>query len=219
MSENSFDDKKSKINHTDSARQLEPETGARPENATKSHIDIINKKLLTSKIASSVQERLTRLIASHQSVFASSDDDIGKFTATDGGLSTVSFHLKEKTKVCYAIPRRVPHGRRRWLEERLEQLEKTGIIEEVTHSNEVLHVSPVVIVPKKNNKFRMAIDYRELNSNLQLETMPLPNVKDCVEKLARKRFFSALDLLSAYHQLELSEETKLLCFLSIAQRV
>ena len=103
-----------------------------------------------------------------------SDTDLGKFKATDNGPSVVSFHLKDPTKICYAVPRRVAHGRRKWLEEHLEKLQRAGIIEEVTHSNDILHVSPVIIVPKKNNKFRMAVDYRELNKNLKIETMPLP---------------------------------------------
>ena len=46
------------------------------------------------------------------------------------------------------------------MEDKLRSLESVGIIEEVTHIDGILHVSPVVIVPKKNNKFRMAVDYR-----------------------------------------------------------
>ena len=49
--------------------------------------------------------------------------------------------------------------------------------------------------------------------------MPLPNVKDWIEKLAKKKVFSALDLASAFHQLELCEKTKLMCgFVTFGQR-
>ena len=89
-----------KINHP-LERQLVPkiETDASPTNAIESHIDIIKGKLEMPSLAPRVQERLERLITEYQSVFASSDDDIGKFTATDGGPSTVSFHLKDKSKI------------------------------------------------------------------------------------------------------------------------
>ena len=113
----------------------------------------------------------------------------------------------------------MPYGRRAWLEDKLRSLESAGIIEEMTHVDGILHVSPVVIVPKKNNKFRMAVDYRKLNENLKVETMPLPNIRDCIEKLSKKTYFTALDITCAFHQLELCEETKkMLAFVTLGKR-
>ena len=146
------------------------------------------------------------------------DHDLGRFRATDGGPSTVTFHLKDETKACYSIPRRGPYGRREWLTNKLKNIEDAKIIEEVTHSDQILHVSPVIIVPKKSNKYRMAIDYRQHNENLY-ETMPLPNLKDCIEKLSKMKYFTALDITSAFHQIELCESTKLLlAFVTLGKR-
>ena len=159
------------------------------------------------------------LLLNFDDIFSKSDEDLGKFCATDGGPSTVTFHLKDPSNICYSVPRRVPYGRRVWLEDKLRSLENAGIIKEVTHVDGILHVSPVVIVPKKNNKFRMAVDYRKLNENLKFETMPLPNIKDCIEKLSKKTFFTALDITSAFHQLELCEETKkMTAFVTLGKR-
>ena len=55
----------------------------------------------------------------YENIFAKSEADLGEFGATDGGPSVVSFHLKDPNKICYAVPRRVAHGRRKWLEEHL----------------------------------------------------------------------------------------------------
>ena len=162
---------------------------------------------------------IQNLLSKYDDVFSKHDDDLGRFRATDGGPSTVTFHLKDETKVCYSIPRRVPYGRREWLTNKLKNLEDAKIIEEVTHSDNILHVSPVVIVPKKNNKYRMAVDYRQQNENLKYETMPLPNVKDCIEKLSKMNYFTALDITSAFHQIELCESTKLLmAFVTLGKR-
>ena len=159
------------------------------------------------------------LLEKYKDTFSQSEYDLGKFISRDGGPTTVSFHLKDPSKICYTVPRRVPHGRRSWLESKLKSLENAGIIEEVSHVDGILHVSPVVIIPKKNNKFRMAVDYRKLNENLKLETMPLPNIKDCIEKLARKKYFTALDLQSAFYQLELCPETKkMTAFVTLGKR-
>ena len=54
----------------------------------------------------------------------------------------------------------------------------------------------------------MAVDYRELNKNLRPSTFPLPHVKDSIEKLSSKKYFTALDITSAFNQLKLAEETK-----------
>ena len=159
------------------------------------------------------------LLQKYNDIFSLSDNDLGLFRACDDGPSTVTFHLKDPTKVCYSIPRRVPYGRREWLEQKLEDLEQADIIKEVTYGDDIIHTSPIVIVPKKHGKFRMAVDYRILNENLKLETMPLPNVKECIEKLSGMRFFTALDITSAFHQLELCDNTKrLMAFVTLGRR-
>jgi len=35
-------------------------------------------------------------------------------------------------------------------------------------------VSPLVVVPKKNGKWRICVDYRELNKETQKDHFPLP---------------------------------------------
>ena len=84
-----IDDNCSKINHP-CERQLEHfETGASPKNAIERHIDIIKRKLTIPTLSSSVNERLNRLTETNESVFASSNADMGNFVSTDEGSSTV----------------------------------------------------------------------------------------------------------------------------------
>ena len=65
----------------------------------------------------------------------------------------------------------------------------------------------------------MAVDYRELNKNLKIATHPLPSVKDAIESLGNKRYFSSLDITSAFNQLELDEKTKRYCgFVTLQKR-
>ena len=159
------------------------------------------------------------LLTLFENLFSKNEDDIGLFRATDGGTSKVHFEVRDHTHVVYSTPRRIPYARRDWLKQKLEHWCRTGLIQEVTNEDEIVHVSPVLIVPKKNNRYRMAVDYRELNKNLKPATCPLPNVKDCIEKLGKKKFFSALDLSSAFNQLELTDETKRLCgFVTLGKR-
>ena len=65
----------------------------------------------------------------------------------------------------------------------------------------------------------MAVDYRQLSDNLRPATCSFPNTKNCLESLAKKWIFSALDITSAFNQLELDEETKLLAgFATLGRR-
>ena len=54
----------------------------------------------------------------------------------------------------------------------------------------------------------MATDYRELNKNLKPATHPLPNIRDCVETLAGRTIFSALDVKSASIKLNFAKKQK-----------
>jgi hypothetical protein len=60
-------------------------------------------------------------------------------------------------------------------------------------------VSPLVIVPKKNGKWRVCVDYRALNKVTQKDHFPLPFIDQVLDKLSRKKFFSFLDGFSGYN--------------------
>jgi len=66
-------------------------------------------------------DHLRRLLRSFIDIFSNDDDDIGLFRASDGGPSQITLHLKDTTKICYSVPRRVPYGRREWLRNNLQK--------------------------------------------------------------------------------------------------
>ena len=94
------------------------------------------------------------LLRRNKAVFSRQDEDLGCFRSTDGGPSRVTFAVRDPTIFNHSIPRRVPFERRKWLSDKLKAMEKNGIIEEVKYTNKSLQVSPIVIVPKKQGKFR-----------------------------------------------------------------
>ncbi|GJY33813.1 putative reverse transcriptase domain-containing protein [Tanacetum coccineum] len=62
-----------------------------------------------------------------------------------------------------------------------------------------------LFVKKKDESFRMCIDYWELNK-LGVERYPLPRIEDLFDQLQGSSVYSKIDLRSGYHQLRVREE-------------
>lgn len=63
--------------------------------------------------------------------------------------------------------------------------------------------STILMVPKKNGKWRMCVDYRKLNTLIKKNAWPLPYINDILNQLKVANFVSSIDLVSGYHQIEM----------------
>ena len=60
----------------------------------------------------------------------------------------------------------------------------------------------VVVTKNEEQKKRMAIDYSQaINAYTQLDIYPLPLMDEFINKIARHKVFSTVDLKSAHHQI------------------
>ncbi|GKE29937.1 putative reverse transcriptase domain-containing protein, partial [Tanacetum coccineum] len=64
----------------------------------------------------------------------------------------------------------------------------------------------VLFVKKKDESFRMCIDYRELNKLMVKNRYPLPRIDDLFDQLQGSGVYSKIDLRSGYHQLRFHEQ-------------
>lgn len=66
--------------------------------------------------------------------------------------------------------------------------------------------APILFVQKKDGTLRMVIDYRALNKLTVKNRYPLPRIDDLLGNLQGASIFSSLDLMSGYHQIQISDE-------------
>ncbi len=59
--------------------------------------------------------------------------------------------------------------------------------------------SSILFVPKPDGTWRMCIDYRKLNAITEDDMYKLPNINDIFARIRNKKYFSSIDLKSAYH--------------------
>lgn len=67
-------------------------------------------------------------------------------------------------------------------------------------------MSPLAIVPKNNGKWRIYVDYRELNKATQKDHFPLPFIDRVLDNLSGKKKISFLDGFSVYNQIQITSE-------------
>ncbi|KAH3901663.1 uncharacterized protein SCDLUD_001433 [Saccharomycodes ludwigii] len=86
----------------------------------------------------------------------------------------------------------------------LEDLIKKGFVSE---SNAACG-APIILVRKKDQTWRLVVDYRELNKGIVNESFPIPSITELFAKVGDAKVFTTLDLHSGYHQLRLNEKSK-----------
>ena len=65
--------------------------------------------------------------------------------------------------------------------------------------------SPVLFVQKKNGDLRFCIDYRKLNDITIKNRYPLPLISETLDRLSKAKYFTKLDIISAFNNLRIKE--------------
>ena len=103
--------------------------------------------------------------------------------------------------------RRMPFALKKKVEKQIEHLEQRDIVEDIT-SEATPWLSQLVIVPKSNDDVRFCIDMRNADTAIERTHASNPTLDDLIFKLKGAKYFTKLDLNSAFHQLELHEDSR-----------
>lgn len=64
----------------------------------------------------------------------------------------------------------------------------------------------VVLVPKKDGKVRVCVDYRDLNKFSPKDVFPSPNIHILIDKCVKHDIQSFVDCFVGYHQIEMHKD-------------
>ena len=141
---------------------------------------------------------LHTLLDKHSTLFS---NELGCFNGPP-----VTLTVKEDIAPKFYKARPVPFALRDKVEKELQDLQDKGIISPVQHS---AWAAPVVSVLKKSGNVRLCGDYKlTINQASPTETYPLPHVDELLANMSGAKYFSKLDLTSAYLQMPLDPASR-----------
>lgn len=100
----------------------------------------------------------------------------------------------------------IPAHFRKGATDRLKAMEQSGIIEPVIKAPR--WISGISAVPKGKGDFRLVINMRGPNKAIQRQFHQMPRVEEIKTKLNGAKFFTKLDLQSAFHHVRLGEKSR-----------
>ena len=139
------------------------------------------------------------LLNDYSDVFARDKYDLGQATMVKHHIDTGDEPpVKQK-------PRRLPFEQHEEVENQVRKLAECGIIQ----PSNSRWASNLLLVKKKDNTWRMCIDYRELNRKTKNQDLyMIPRIDDTLDALGGAQLFCTLDLIQGYHQVRLTDECR-----------
>ena len=141
--------------------------------------------------------KLKELISEFQDIFAQDDWQIGKVKDLEFSIevgNAAPIHTK---------PYPIPYALREDAQKCIDKLLNMDIIEEAQSP----WCSPVLIV-KSKSKPRLVIDFRNVNKVIRQDRFPLTPMREIIDSLHGSKVFSLLDQKLAFHQAQLSKESR-----------
>ena len=147
---------------------------------------VVNETELPSFVRNVINEKYPDLITPHKN---SNKKYCGVYPRIDTGSHTLEF----------AKPRRLNVEKLEAARSEFKTLQKDAVIS----LSKSKWPCPQHIVSKQNGGFRCCGDDRSLNRITKTDRYPIPNINTFSAKLANKRRFSKINLISAYHQIKM----------------
>ena len=153
--------------------------------------------LVGSTLNEEERKEMVDFLRKNVDVFAWKPSDM---PGIDAEVMCHKLHIDKDFKPVKHKPRRAAPDKAKAVEEEVQKLLKAGAIREADFPD---WVSNPVVVKKKNGKWRVCVDFTDLNTACPKDSFPMPKIDQLVDLAAGHERMSFLDAYSGYHQIPL----------------
>ena len=150
-----------------------------------------------SKLAKDIRSLLIRFLKKNMEVFAWKQEDMGGiYYAVITHMLNVSLSFKQFKQ----NRRSFAPERQKTINEEVDKLLQADAIREIEYSE---WLANVVLVKKENGKWRLYIDFTDINRACPKDSFPLPRIDLIVDATAGHELLSFMDAFSGYNQINM----------------
>jgi hypothetical protein len=146
------------------------------------------------------EKELVQFLNKNKDVFAWSGKDL---QGVDRDIVEHALEIDEKITPKKQKLRKMFKEKVKAVEAEVQRLHDAKVIREVLYP---IWLANPVPVKKKNGKWRMCVDYTDLNNACKKDDFPLERVDKIVDDAAKSEMLSLLDMFSGYHQIRVRRE-------------
>jgi hypothetical protein len=156
--------------------------------------------MLGSQLSSEQEKTLLKFLFNNNDVFAWSANDLcGVNRDVIEDSLNVDPAIRPRKQKLWKMSDDKAEGARN----KVKRLLSAGVIIEVTYPE---WLANTVMVKKANGKWRMCIDFTDLNKACPKDELPLPRIDSFVDAMTTSELMSLLDCYSGYHQIWMKKE-------------
>lgn len=170
---------------------------------SKSRIERLVECINVSHLESSEERKIvTDLVTEYEDCFHLDGDEFK-------GTSMIEHRIKvTEEEPINTKQYRFPYHLKDELNRQVNKMLEEGIIK---HSDSPFN-SPVWIVPKKADttgkpRYRIIIDFRELNERTIADNYPIPNIADIFDQVGGAKYYTVLDMHAGFHHVSMHKDS------------
>ncbi|KAL0282866.1 UNVERIFIED_CONTAM: Transposon Ty3-G Gag-Pol polyprotein [Sesamum angustifolium] len=169
------------------------------------NIELIPKDLekttrIGSQMENTILEKIVQCLCRNMDIFAWTPQDL---EGIDSNVITHYLNVDPGVKPAKQKKRHFRSGKDKIIQAKIDELMAAGHIREIQFPE---WLSNVVLVPKLAGKWRMCIDFRDLNKACLKDFYLLPRIDQLVDSTSGCELLSMMDASQGYHQIMLAHE-------------
>uniref|UniRef100_A0A0K0FQK3 RNA-directed DNA polymerase n=1 Tax=Strongyloides venezuelensis TaxID=75913 RepID=A0A0K0FQK3_STRVS len=175
-------------------------------NYPESHAPLTREQLMDSiswtncTLSPKAKELLQEIIWNNRTAFFEYDGNAGLYN----GDERLNIELATSE-----LPQRIRPGRRSReivieIDKKVEDMLEKGMIE----PSQSPYLSRVVLVRKKDMKWRFVVDFRAINQLIKQQSHLIPRIDRLIKEASGHKYYSVFDLKQGFHQIPLDEHSR-----------